>query len=237
MWLPEAQAYLYKARIYSPTLGRFLQTDPVGYGDGLNVYAYVANDPVNNTDPTGMQTCGKTGTNCPLSNTVGSEPDGQSIQLPLDSPEARAGAVHIVGALISMIPHPVTKGAGAIIQSSAPLIRGRETSVPVTPNRPDFIVSSQGTVVPTNQAQARAGFDAAGFPSQPTNSPGTQHTLPNGNTVRLMEPSGAAPRRASFENSNGGPVNSDGRTVQPPRGLTPAERREYVRARTHQDQY
>jgi RHS repeat-associated protein len=46
--------YYYKARMYSPTMGRFLQTDPVGYKDDLNWYAYVGNNPVNLTDPSGL---------------------------------------------------------------------------------------------------------------------------------------------------------------------------------------
>jgi len=52
--LAAVRLYYYKARMYDPALGRFLQTDPVGYSAGLNLYAYVNNDPVNATDPNGM---------------------------------------------------------------------------------------------------------------------------------------------------------------------------------------
>lgn len=55
MWLPELGIYYYRARMYSPTLGRFLQTDPIGYGGGANLYAYVGGDPVNHTDPSGLE--------------------------------------------------------------------------------------------------------------------------------------------------------------------------------------
>ncbi len=52
-FLGSLNLYYYKARFYSPALGRFLQTDPIGTADDLNLYAYVGNNPINFNDPSG----------------------------------------------------------------------------------------------------------------------------------------------------------------------------------------
>jgi RHS repeat-associated protein len=50
----ETGLYYYRARYYNPYIGRFLQTDPIGYGDGMNWYAYCANNPVGLLDRSGL---------------------------------------------------------------------------------------------------------------------------------------------------------------------------------------
>jgi RHS repeat-associated protein len=55
-WDKETGLYYYRARYYNSAIGRFMQTDPVGYSAGVNWYLYCGNNPVVLIDPWGL--CG-----------------------------------------------------------------------------------------------------------------------------------------------------------------------------------
>jgi RHS repeat-associated protein len=60
--LPETNLYDMRNRIYFPGWGRFLQTDPIGFkGDASNLYRYCGNDPVDRSDPLGLEVIPYTG--------------------------------------------------------------------------------------------------------------------------------------------------------------------------------
>jgi RHS repeat-associated protein len=60
-WLADHRLYDFRARMYQPELGRFLQPDPKQFEAGdYNLYRYCHNDPVNRADPLGLTTVVRT---------------------------------------------------------------------------------------------------------------------------------------------------------------------------------
>ena len=53
----DTELYYYRARWYDPQARRFISEDPIGLNGGINLYAYVGNNPINRRDPSGKIMC------------------------------------------------------------------------------------------------------------------------------------------------------------------------------------
>ena len=51
----QAHAVMYEARPYDPNMGRWMSRDPIGEEGGINLYAFVENDPANKWDILGLE--------------------------------------------------------------------------------------------------------------------------------------------------------------------------------------
>jgi len=189
--------YDFRARIYSPMLGRFSQVDPIGTAGGVNLYSYVNNDPLNNADPLGLSPespPSSTGSSSPSlagtpnSNTSGlgdnnglsSSPLASYISAPGAGVPTEVASANVGGGNASGVQNSVGQPGAQIVQAL------QQTSVPIGPTTPDadFFQLAAAKSIPYNCVNCGAKTGGVYYPYCPDCY--SKSLDPNGGVVPII---------------------------------------------------